>query len=175
MELDALRLVAGLVHAVPGASARFARLDGEVLAVDRTADADVDPCTFRQVLVRSGRMCTRPRFVDSISHWELGGSLERRDGGVYAGSDELGAPLRWFASLLSPPSIRDAIADEPAIDDDRVSSVTLSGDGCLGVTICRVELALGVLDHEADELSLSLLAPCLVAELEIDAQGTAIS
>ncbi|MEM9036062.1 MAG: hypothetical protein AAGA99_07910 [Actinomycetota bacterium] len=170
MELDALRLLVGVVHAVPGASASFTRHDGELLVVDRTRNADVDPCTFRTVLVQSVR-CGRPTFADTVATVEIGGTLEDRGGGVFATPSTGEVALRWFGSLLSPPAVRGALIESGIAADDDIVAVSLCGDTELGMTVGRVELIGSVDPVRADELCLSMLASCLVAELEIDAQG----
>jgi hypothetical protein len=168
LDLTQLQLAVGLIHALPEARATLVGRDHRLVEVGRQPGADLTPCHLRNLVLADLQAgpAERSLCVESI---DVRGGLEPLGAGLSrrrVGNGE----ERWFATLLSPDEVRDAVAELELDGTDDAVSAWLRPDLCLGVTAVGLAAADAAHTGLLDEAATALLAACLVGELIRDAR-----
>lgn len=132
-----LRSAAALAHLVPGARLRLRGGEGAEIVVDRTPDADLDPCAFRQVVLhtcRAGSDRAHPVVDDVV----VGGTLADVGGGLVVSRVRGEGSLHWLAVTAPAAALRAGLADCPFDGPDVEIEAVLRPDPELGVTVVRL-------------------------------------
>lgn len=161
---DRLRLSASLAHHVPSVKVALHRHRRAPLVVGFGPDADVDPCTIRQMLLARGgpTQGTGTALATKIEMW--GCSTTAAGDVVRVRQDD--QDQRWFATLLAPSLIHQLLQDlECEPQGGGVVSATLKPDPGLGVTSVCIAVVHPMTEAAVDELAMAAYSTCVVHEL----------
>lgn len=164
MELDRLRSLAALAHVVPGVRVHLSSATGADVVIDRTSDADLDPCAFRRVVLHAVEPGAS-RLHDAVSASRLSGAVEECGGDLYRSVADGRNALHWLVTRLNPRLAFDALAEGPSEHHEVEIEACLRGDPTLGLTVVRLEVS-GADPDLAHVVCRSAQSACLAAEVE---------
>jgi len=168
LDLAQLQLAAALIHALPEARATLVGRDHRLVEVGRQPGADLTPCHLRNLVLADLQVAPADRAL-CVESVDVRGGLELLGAGLYRRIVGHGEE-RWFATLLSPDEVRDAIAALDLDGTDEAVSAWLRADLYLGVTAVGLAAVHPLHAGRLDEAATALLAACLVGELIRDSR-----
>lgn len=162
--IDRLREAACLAHTVPGTTLRLQADVGRSLLVSHHClGADLDPCQFRAAMsCRTGE-----HLAATVTRIDLVAGLVDLGGGLYRRTGDHGVEERWFVTSLPHDHIVELLGACPVpARESHLLDVVIKPDHDL--RMCAVRLASPRPDIVLDEVAMSTLSSCLVAELLVD-------
>ncbi|MEM9036069.1 MAG: hypothetical protein AAGA99_03005 [Actinomycetota bacterium] len=164
MELRSLRSLAALAHVVPGVRLELSGVNGADVVVDRTSDADLDPCGFRRVVLHASS-ARGSQVHHAVLDAHLGGAVEDAGGGLCRSVAPDGTAIHWLVVQLPAEVARDALAECPFDDDSTGIEARLTPDEALGTTVVRLVTTADD-DSLAPRVAEWAQAACLAAEVD---------
>lgn len=162
IDLEQLRLAAALAHTAPDADLQLLTPERLWTVSYEREDADIDPCTLRNLVVATMRGCQLGLLpADRIS---LIGRLRPAGGGTFRRTGPAGEERR-LATFLTPARLSEMLDACPMDLPDDAVRADLKADDDLGVTVANITACSPEHSRHLDELARWAASSCLVEEL----------
>jgi hypothetical protein len=168
MDIDQLRLAAGIVHTVPDAELHLFGVGGNRRVVSYLEGGDLTPCQWRTRLIRARQQQLHPG--SGIVAMAFGGSLRGIDGAGIARRDTEGAEC-WFSTLLCPTAIEAVLQECRVPVAPEHVAVAVRPDPLLGVSAVRLRIEDPVFEEHLGEIGMVAAAACTVEEVLRDVRN----
>jgi hypothetical protein len=173
MNIDQLRLAAGIVHTVPDAELHLFGVGGARRVVSYLDGGDLTPCQWRTRLIRAREQQLQPGT--GIVAMAFGGSLRSIEGTGIARRDPDGAdgdgPECWFSTLLCPTAIEAALRECRVPVAPEHVAVAVRPDPLLGVSAVRLRINDPAFEEHLGEIGMVAAAACTVEEVLRDVRN----